>query len=83
MTTFKNTFEDGVVTVDMRAYKKLTSGNGVIVYKDEESTFGWLFMLVDNTFLFVSREKEENTYIAAHNVRVVTETKASDLLLEK
>ena len=83
MSGFKNTFEDDVVTLCMESYKRLTAGNGVIVYKDEESTFGWLFMLVDNTFLFVSREKEENTYIAAHNVRVVTETKASDLLLEK
>lgn len=72
-----------MVTVDMLGYKELRSGRGVIVHRDTESSFGWLFMLVDNTFLFVSRENNEHTYIASCKVIVRTETKASDLLLEK
>ena len=83
MGAFKNTFEDGVVTLCMESYKRLTSGCGAIVYKDYESTMGWLFMLVDNSFLFYSTADKEHTYIAAHNVHVLTETKASDLLKEK
>lgn len=83
MSGFKNTFEDDVVTLCMESYKRLTAGNGAIVYQETESTFGWLFMLVDNSFLFYSTAAQEHTYIGAGNVRVVTETKASDLLLEK
>ncbi len=83
MGDFKNTLKDDVVTLCMESYKRLTAGEGAIVYRDTKPTFGWLFMLVNNSFLFYSTAEKAHAYIAAHNVRVVTETKASDLLPAK
>lgn len=83
MDYHNNRMLDGDITIDMESYKRLTAGAGVVLYTDTEETFGWLFLLIDHMFLYVSRETGEITYIAAHNVRIVTETKASDLLPAK
>ena len=83
MDYYKNRMLDDDVTINMESYKRLAAGSGVVLYRDTEETFGWLFMLVDHMFLFVSREGNGTEYIGANKVRVVTETKASDLLPAK